>query len=64
MIILHILTPYERRHEIDELECSEFTITDSYKSRSQLSRLFTVVTTEDYELMLTLKYGKDNVWRR
>jgi hypothetical protein len=64
MITLHILTPYDKRHEVDEMEAEDFKIISSHKNRSHLSRLFTVVTTEDYAIMLTLKYGRDNVWKR
>jgi len=64
MISINLLVPYEDKTHIDIKESNTFRIISSAKHRKTLSRLFVIETTEEEATFLTLKYGKENVWKR
>ena len=64
MISINVLVPYEERIDIDVRQSDTFRIISSAKNRETLSRLFVIETTEEEATFLTLRYGKENVWKR
>jgi len=61
---INLFVPYERRHEIDSLAAESFEIIHTSKDRSRERRFYIIKTTEEEYVALSLKYGRENVWKR
>lgn len=64
MITLNIVVSVLRRDEVYKLESDNFRIIHSSKEFGGGLHYFNIETTEEDATLLTLKFGKENVWKR
>jgi hypothetical protein len=63
LIDLQLIVPDENAYDILSLDDDkDFDVREKYKKGG--ITLFRIITTEDYYLLLKLKYGDKNVWIR
>lgn len=64
MIELNVLVPMHLSREIYNLESEKFRIVHTSRELGGISQYFNIQTTEEEATLLTLKFGKDKVWKR
>jgi hypothetical protein len=64
VIELNVIVPANRSKEIQSLESEKFRIVHTSRELGGVSQYFNIQTTEEEATLLTLKFGKENVWKR
>lgn len=64
MIEINLIVPFEDRVKVDNKASDTFCIITSYKDRTKSKRFYVVRTTKEEMTFLTLRYGRENVWKR
>jgi hypothetical protein len=62
LLDFNLIVPQEDRDKIMSLSAEDFIVV--HKAKNKNEHFFLIRATEEDMIMLTLKYGKDKVWKR
>jgi len=64
VIDINVVVSIDRSNEVYDLESEKFQIIHHSKEYGKTLCYFNIRTTEEEATLLTLKFGKENVWKR